>query len=137
MANNFDQLAQFGSALNGFSTFANQGFIPKHEILTVNSLQDAQSFQIRKGESFDLLDPNNDILYIKECDNLGKITLRAFHLAEFTPQEEVNTPDYATKQDLNIVINKIDALLNQMGGKHETKKSESRSGQPELDFTDK
>lgn len=133
--NGLDQIGQFGNALTGFSNFANQGFnfSPKHEILTVSSYDEVKNFRINKGDSYDLLDPNADVLYIKERDNLGKESIKVFHLQDITAQyEQAVTPANISRQEYNNLVNKIDSLITQIeGGKNAVKKPEPRNEQSE------
>lgn len=119
MAFDYNALSQ---ATNLFSTF-NQ----KHEIITVNSLQQAKDFFINKGDSYLLLDPNADLLYVKECDNLGRISLKVYSLVDKT--DEIisnNTPVTLSKSQFDNLMKR----LEQLEGKNETAKPE----QPELDL---
>lgn len=121
MAFDFNTLAQatnLYSNLNGFQ---------HHEILTVNSLQQVKDFVINKGDSYLLLDPNSDILYIKECDSIGKITLKIFSLKDITDEVLNNsTPVTLSKTQFDNLMKRLEILE----GKNETTKSE----QPELEL---
>lgn len=134
--NGYEQLAQFGNTLTGFSNFANQGFsYPlKHEIITVSNLKEVQDFKLNKGDSYDLLDPNNDILYIKERDNIGRESIKVYKLTDITSQVEAETtPANITRQEYDSLVSKINALLEntERGVKNAVKKSD---GQPEFNF---
>lgn len=131
--NNFEQLGQFGNTLAGFSSFANQNFnfSPKHEVITVSSYEDAKNFRLNKGDTYDLLDPNADILYLKERDAIGRETMRIYKLQDITSQfEQQCTPANISQQEYNSLVNKIDSLINRIerGEKNAVKKPE----QPEL-----
>lgn len=105
--------------------FTNLNNMQKHEILTVNSLQQVKDFSMNKGDSYLLLDPNADTLYIKECDSIGKISIRSFALRE-TTQEVINdsVPATISKSEYDKLLKR----LEQLEGKNATSKSE----QPEL-----
>lgn len=109
--------------------FSNINGIQKHEILTVSSLQQVKDFVVNKGDSYLLLDPNADTLYIKECDSIGKINIRSFALTE-TTQEVVNesTPVTISKNEYRKLLKRLEQLEER---KHGIKQSE----QPELNLT--
>lgn len=122
MAFDYNALSQATNLFNNFNGMY------KHEILTVGSLQQVKDFVINKGDSYMLLDPNSDLLYIKECDNIGKITIKAYSLTDIT--EEVinnNTPVTLSKTQYENLMKRLETLE---GGKNAASKSE----QPELDF---
>jgi hypothetical protein len=119
----------FSQATNFLSNFNN---IQKHEILTVSSLQQAKDFAMNRGDSYLLLDPNADLLYIKEKDSIGKESLRVFGLQEVTEQYLNNsTPATISKTEYEKLLKRLELL--EKGEKNVTKKSE----QSELDFADK
>ena len=129
--NNFEQLGQFGNTLTGLSNFANQGFNLKHEVITVSSYEEAKNFRLNKGDTYDLLDPNADILYLKERDAIGRETMRIYKLQDITAQfEQQCTPANISQQEYNSLVNKIDSLINRIerGEENAVKKPE----QPEL-----
>lgn len=117
--NTLSQATNLFSSINGFQ---------KHEILTVNSLQQVKDFVINKGDSYLLLDPNADTLYIKECDSIGKICIRSFALTE-TTQEVINesSPVTISKTEYRKLLKRLEQLEEK---KHDTKQSE----QPELNL---
>lgn len=100
----------------------------KHEILTVNSLQQVKDFVMNRGDSYLLLDPNADLLYIKEMDNIGKVSVRVFTLSEVTDQYiSNNTPVTISKSEYTKLLNRLEQL--------EAKNAVKESKQSELDFT--
>lgn len=125
MALDYNMLTQ---ASNLFNTFqSNQ----RHEILTVSSLQQVKDFVMNKGDSYMLLDPNADILYIKEVDSIGRITLRAYALQDKTDEIINNTaPATISKSEYDKLLKRLEMLEE---GKHAVKKS---TEQQQLDFSD-
>ena len=112
----------FSQVLNNFSNHM------KHEILTVSSLQQAKDFMMNKGDSYLLLEPNADLLYIKEMDNIGKVSLKIFSLADVTEQYiSNNTPVTISKTEYTKLLNRLDQL--------EAINAIKESKQPELDFS--
>lgn len=112
----------FSQVLNNFSNPI------KHEILTVSSLQQAKDFVMNKGDSYLLLDPNADLLYIKEMDNIGKVSLKVFSLVDVTEQYiSNNTPITISKSEYTKLLNRLDQL--------EAINAVKESKQSELDFS--
>lgn len=105
MAFDFNSLSQASNVFN--SLYNNQ----RHEILTVNSLQQVKDFNLNKGDSYLLLDPNADTLYIKECDSIGKIQIRSFSLVE-TTQDLINnsTPVTISKSEFDKLVSRLSKL---------------------------
>ena len=129
MGFDYNSISQATNLLNVF----NPG---KHEIITVNSLQQAKDFHLNRGDSYLLLDPNADILYIKECDSIGKLSLRIFKLTDVTESYEAeSTPVSISKLEYDNLIQTINKLANRVdnGVKNATEKQPE---QPELDISD-
>lgn len=104
----------------------------KHEILTVNSLQQVKDFVMNRGDSYLLLDPNADLLYVKEKDSIGKESVRVFSLKEITEQYFSNTiPATISKTEYEKLLKRLEILEKEK--ENVSKKSE----QSELNFTDK
>lgn len=133
--NSFDQIGQFGNALTGFSNFAqNFNYPMKHEIITVSGLDEVKNFKLNKGDSYDLLDPNTDTLYIKERDNIGRETIKIYSLTDITEKALAESePANISRQEYDSLMNKLDNLLNRVEVKNAVKKSET-AGQSELNF---
>lgn len=55
---------------------------PKRSVITVAGLNEARGFNLNPGESIVLIDANDDVFYIKECDEIGKSTTRSFKYEE-------------------------------------------------------
>jgi hypothetical protein len=83
----------------------------KHEILTVNSLQQVKDFVMNRGDSYLLLDPNADLLYVKEKDSIGKESVRVFSLKEITEQYFSNTtPATISKTEYEKLLKRLEML---------------------------
>ena len=54
----------------------------KRGVITVAGLSEARGFNLNPGESIVLIDANDDVFYIKECDEIGKSTTRSFKYEE-------------------------------------------------------
>lgn len=119
--NDFNQLSQFGNTLSNISSLVTP---PRHEILTVNSFQEVKDFKLNKGDTYDLLEPNSDILYIVEMDSIGKKKIRVFSLNEITEQYISNaTPSFVTKEEYENVLKKLKDIESKLGGKNATNES--------------
>lgn len=60
---------------------------PKRGVITVTGLSEARGFALNPGESVVLIDSNDDVFYIKECDEIGKSTTRSFRYEEIEMEE--------------------------------------------------
>ena len=49
-------------------------------------MQEAVNFKLEKGESIALIDANEDILYIKDCDEIGKCNLKIYQCIDKTDE---------------------------------------------------
>lgn len=76
-------LANAGSFLSGLY---NPTQLNKREIVTVSGVQEAVNFKLDKGESIALIDANEDVLYIKDCDEIGKCNLKIYQCVDKTDE---------------------------------------------------
>lgn len=63
------------------------GTTAKRQIITVCGADEARAFSLDKGESAVLVDDTDDIIYIKECDSIGKSSIKAFRYEEIEMSE--------------------------------------------------
>ena len=63
------------------------GTAAKRQIITVSGADEARAFSLEKGESAVLVDDTDDIIYIKECDSIGKSSIKAFRYEEIEMTE--------------------------------------------------
>lgn len=63
------------------------GSASKRQIITVCGADEARAFGLDKGESAVLVDDTDDIIYIKECDSIGKSSIKAFRYEEIEMTE--------------------------------------------------
>lgn len=104
-------------ATNLLSSFNGQ---TKRKIITVNGIKEAQDFKLSYGESVLFLDSNEDLLYVKQCDDIGKINLRVYQCIDCTQQYEEQTPSPICKADLDKFQNTIlDEVKKLIGGQNE------------------
>lgn len=118
----YSQLA--GTLLN---TMTQQPQQPKRQIITVNGVAEARSFNISAGENVVLIDANADYFYIKECDDIGKSTLHAYKYEEIELTDEgVNG---VTKKEFTQLSNDVAQLKDMIkelnNGQLNSKKSKA------------
>lgn len=108
---------------NSITQMANiiSGFNQKRKVMTVNGIKEAQELKLNNGESILFLDSNDDILYLKQCDDIGKVTLRVFQCTDITDDFTSNTENNSiSKADLETfeknILNEVKKLI---GGKNE------------------
>lgn len=91
----------------------------KRSVITVTGLSEARGFNLQPGESVVLIDSNDDVFYIKECDEIGKSTTRSFMYEEIE-QEEVSTGVSKKEFDkLSGDVNELKAMVKEIAdGKH-------------------
>lgn len=103
-------------------TGTNQNTLPaptKRGVITVAGISEARSFNLNPGESVVLIDANDDIFYIKECDEIGKSTTRSFMYEEIEPEE---TSGAVTKKEFDKLsgdVKKLTDMVKEIAdGKH-------------------
>lgn len=109
---NTQSLVQAGNFL---STLYNPQTVSKREVVTVNGVNEAQSFRLDKGESIALIDCNADVLYIKESDDVGKTTMRIYECIDKTEEYLAkNTPAQISKADFDNLTSQISNLTKML-----------------------
>lgn len=118
MALDYSQLANAGNILSSIGNLGNfNGFSQqtKHDVITVNGYAEAKDFKLNKGERVALIDANDDILYIKECDEIGKYNLKVFQCINVTDNYvSQNTPAQISRaefEQLNSNVAELKQLL--------------------------
>jgi len=130
---NFNQMAQAGSIL---SSLGNLNVPQRQDIITVNGLQEAKDYRLNKGDRVAMIDSGSDILYIKECDDIGKYSLKVFECKEITDRyEKENTPAVISRAEFDNLMQSIKDVQLMLGGKNEHNvKKQDQNG---LKFSDK
>lgn len=83
------------------------------DLLQVNGLEGARNYPVSPNCRVVLFDSNQDLFYIKSTDAGGYPSISAFTFAPV--QEPSNTaPNYATKEDLQIVLDQINLLAKEV-----------------------
>lgn len=104
---NTQGLVQAGNFL---STLYNQP-PTRREVVTVNGVGEAQAFRLDKNESIALIDCNEDVLYIKESDEVGKTSLKIYECIDKTEEYLArNTPAQISKADFDNLTNQLTNL---------------------------
>lgn len=96
----------------------------KRSVITVSGLNEARGFNLSPGESVVLVDSNDDIFYIKECDDIGKSTTRSFKYEEVELEE---TSGAVSKKEFDKLTGDVKELKNLVkelaNGKYNSEKS--------------
>lgn len=83
-------------------------------IIWVNGEEGARSYAMAPNQSSILLDAENEgRFYIKTSDNIGMCSIRTFNYQEIIdvhPNQQANSVQYATKQDVQELRDLIDSL---------------------------
>lgn len=88
----------------------------------VNGLEGAKSYNLPPNSSMMLMDSSNPYVYMKNTNQMGQATIRCFKLEEQRIEDiEISNSPYATKNDFNVLCQKLDAIISQIGGKEDAK----------------
>ena len=118
----YNAIAQ--SLLAGMTGNSNQNNFnsqPKRGVITVTGINEARGFALNPGESVVLIDSNDDIFYIKECDEIGKSTTRSFMYEEIEPEEVSGQVTKKEFDKLSGDVKKLTDMVKEIAdGKHNT-----------------
>ena len=98
----------------------------------VNGIEGAKSYQLQSDQTMMLMDSDNPLCYRKDCDSVGKSSLRYFKLEEIDEktargivQPLPPKPEYASKQDIDKINQRLDELFKKLDkpSKKETKEN--------------
>lgn len=97
---------------------------PKRGVITVAGLTEARGFNLNPGESVVLIDSNDDVFYIKECDEIGKSTTRSFKYEEIELEEKNGSVSKKEFDKLSGDVKELKAMIKEIAnGKHNSEKS--------------
>lgn len=102
------------------------GNTSKRQIITVSGTDEARAFSLDKGESIVLVDETDDIIYIRECDNIGKSSIRAFRYEEI---EMAEASGGVSRKEFDLLKNDIAAIKKMMevnNGKRNPEKTDKQ-----------
>ena len=92
---------------------------PKRGVITVAGLSEARGFNLNPGESVVLIDANDDVFYIKECDEIGKSTTRSYMYEEIEQEETSGAVSKKEFDKLSGDVNELKAMVKEIAdGKH-------------------
>ena len=92
---------------------------PKRKIITVTGLSEARGFNLNPGESVVLIDSNDDVFYIKECDEIGKSTTHSYMYEEIEQEEAAAGVSKKEFDKLSGDVNELKAMVKEIAdGKH-------------------
>ena len=92
---------------------------PKRGIITVAGLNEARSFNLNHGESIVLIDANDDVFYIKECDEIGKSTIKSYKYEEIEIEEKTSGVSKKEFDKLSGDVKELKSLVKELAnGKH-------------------
>lgn len=101
---------------------ANTAAPPKRGVITVAGLSEARGFNLNPGESIVLIDANDDVFYIKECDDIGKSTTRCFKYEEIELEEKSGSVSKKEFDKLSGDVKELKTMIKELtGGKHNSK----------------
>lgn len=107
--NNYQQLTN--TLLNGL----NSQYTSKRSIVTVNGLQEAKNYNLDRGENIILMDSNEDIVYIKSCEETGKYILKVYRCEDITETFTMNDTE-VSKKDFNKLSEEVAELKTMLKG---------------------
>ena len=95
---------------------------PKRGVITVAGLNEARGFNLNPGESVVLIDANDDVFYIKECDDIGKATTRSYKYEEIELEEKSGAVSKKEFDKLSGDVKELKNMVKELAnGKHNTK----------------
>ena len=128
MAYDFNQANAFLSNITSTS---------KREIVTVNGYKKAQDYWLNRGESVLLLDSNEQLLYMKTCNEIGKCELKVYKCEDVTERYKNQEPAVITQSQINDLNAKIEKLTALLGEKNESNVKQPNDEQFEFNISDK
>ena len=95
-----DQLAQL-----------RQNFQPQTPaIVWVQNEMEAMNYLVAPNSAVTLWDSNSPVVYLKQTDASGKPSMKTYDLVERTQKPVQQSVEYATKEELNALAAKIEAM---------------------------
>ena len=88
-----------------------QNFQPQTPaIVWVQNEMDAMNYLVAPNSAVTLWDSNSPVVYLKQTDASGKPSMKTYDLVERTQKPVQQSVEYATKEELNALAAKIEAL---------------------------
>lgn len=82
----------------------------------VNGVDGARNYPLPFGRSAVLMDTQSPMFYFKESSAMGQATIKAYKFEEVKVSEP-QTAQYATKEEIDALSKKLDALLGKEDAK--------------------
>lgn len=89
----------------------------------VNGIQGARDHIVQPGQTAWMMDNNDPMIHVKAVDSMGTATLKSFRLIEVDPQQaqqqpapQIDVSQFATKDEIKAVSDKLTQLENALGG---------------------
>lgn len=82
---------------------------PKNNLIFVNGIEGAKSYQIQPNQMVMLLDSDTPVVYKKTANSYGQAVIEQFKLV---PIEEQSNEKYVLKTDFEALVKRIDELTN-------------------------
>ncbi len=100
---------------------------PSPSIVWVQNEMEAANYLVAPNSAVTLWDSNAPVVYLKQADASGKPSMKTYDLVERTQRPaqapQAPTVEYATKQDLDALAARVEALAAK---KQTTKKSDTK-----------
>jgi hypothetical protein len=87
--------------LNNINNMSAQNNLVPQELIRVNGLQGAQTYQMAPNSTVALFDGNSDIMYIKQTDGAGFGNIRKFSFTEILDNQQVSqqSNDFVSREE--------------------------------------
>lgn len=101
----------------GYPNFNNYQQPRTNNLIFVNGIEGAKSYQVQPNQITMLLDSDNPIIYKKVANAFGQATIECFKLVSINENELKGTNtqpniEYATKAEFEALVKRIDELNN-------------------------
>lgn len=95
--------------LNNINNMSTQNNLVPQELIRVNGLQGAQTYQMAPNSTVALFDGNSDIMYIKQTDGAGFGNIRKFSFTEILDNQQVSQPsnDFVSREEFENFKNEM------------------------------
>ena len=84
-----------------------------NNLIFVNGIEGAKSYQIQPSQIVMLLDSDNPIVYKKTSNSFGQATIESYKMVPITETEikgATSSPEYVLKSDFDALVKRIDEL---------------------------
>lgn len=85
-------------------------------IISVNGFEEAKAYPVMFNNSEILMDNNRDVFYVKAVDGMGKYSVSTYEFHKIENEKPLTSADFVTREQFDSLNNKLDKLLNELGG---------------------